>query len=174
MAVFHSSDAVRDAAIARITNPRLEGFGVPAADPALITQLATQAESRLETTLGVVYALPLQNPQTGLLQQAVEQLAVCQLIRTLYTGPQPSSEGDQFNEKTCEIAEKILKDIATGKVRLVGERPPNEQVPGRFLAVATVDREETAIEEIEWADDDPRIGLGFGSGSVAGGGRFGF
>ena len=175
MAVFHPDDATRDESIARLLAPRTDGFAVAATDPALITQVAVQSESRVELAARTVYAWPLQNPITPLLQQIVEQLTVCYLIRTTYVGSSPSTEGDDYNEKLCSSAEKLLEGLQEGKLRLPDEKPPDSLEPGTFLATAVVPRADDPIDDIEWADPTPEIGTGFTSRrNVGAGGNFGF
>lgn len=106
-------------------------FGSTVADPALIEQVGTQVESRVNAQLRQIYKLPLRKTQHPELASIAEKLTIAELVPVYYYGQEPSLDGS-FGRLMKDQGEKELTDLGSGDVILEGEifaQSPHSVVP---------------------------------------------
>jgi phage gp36-like protein len=145
-----------DPAILRRLKGRLEligaAFGRTAVDPLFVTQLAEQAEARLDGVLKRVYQFPLKSNAHPFLAEYVELRVCCSIIPTYYQGENVSDDRG-FGSNCCKEAAAILEDLLNGTIDLDGETrlPDSNPLPirpsGRTIVGTYAD---SALGAIKW------------------------
>jgi phage gp36-like protein len=121
-------------AIMRRLKGRLElygssAFGRTEIDPALLKQVAEQAEARLNNVLRSRYKLPLK-AQHPTLAEYVELRSVCAIL-PVYFQRQNVSDERGLGELACKEAAELLEELEMGRIWLEGETLVPSQ-PARF------------------------------------------
>lgn len=103
-------------------------FGVRQIDPATVTQIHDQADSRVFNAVSAHYQTPLLNVHP-FLAELTEKLAVCDLLPIYYQGKAASDDG--YLKLICTTARDDLKALMDGEITLPGELPTEEPEPGK-------------------------------------------
>jgi len=109
-------------------------FGNTVADPALIEQVGTQVEARVNGVLRGVYRFPLRSVAHPELSSVVEKLVCCELLPIYYYGMENSTDGGQ-GRLMCDQGKAELAALASGQTVLLGEALLGQEEYNSFTEV---------------------------------------